>query len=47
MQKYGVDYVVIGPNERRELQANLEGYRARYPSIIQTENYDIFEVGQH
>lgn len=41
---YDVDYVVIGPRERQELGANLSAYRQRYPSIIKTANYEVFDV---
>ena len=44
IQLYGVDYVVIGPDERQRFAANLEGYRARFPTLLRTENYQIFAV---
>jgi len=44
LSKYSVDYVVIGPFERKKLGANLAAYRGRYPSIIKTANYEIFAV---
>ena len=46
MDKYGVDYVLIGPNERRDLHANVDGYRARYPCIIRTKTHEVFAVGE-
>jgi hypothetical protein len=46
LQKYGVDYVVIGPDERERFEADLEGYRARFPTLLRTENYEIFAVGR-
>jgi hypothetical protein len=44
--RYGVDYLVVGPYERREFGANLGAYQARYPSLIRTPNYEIFAVRQ-
>lgn len=44
LDRYGVDYVVIGPNEQQQLGANLAGYLARYPVILRTANYAIFKV---
>jgi hypothetical protein len=44
LRQYGVDYVVIGPDERQRFAANLEGYRARFPTLLRTENYEIFAV---
>jgi uncharacterized membrane protein len=41
---YGVDYVVIGPEERTRLGANLEAYRARYPRVVRTIQYEVFVV---
>jgi hypothetical protein len=45
LRQYGVDYVVIGPDERQRFSANLAGYRARFPTLLRTENYEIFAVG--
>ncbi|MGH3790170.1 MAG: hypothetical protein ACRDQ9_05110 [Pseudonocardiaceae bacterium] len=44
LRKYDVDYVVIGPGEEREFKPNVELFRARYPRIISTGNYEIFKV---
>jgi hypothetical protein len=44
LQQYGVDYVVIGPDERQRFAGDLEGYRARFPTLLRTENYEIFAV---
>ncbi|MGH3810033.1 MAG: hypothetical protein ACRDRU_26115 [Pseudonocardiaceae bacterium] len=44
LQKYDVDYVVIGPGEAQEFTPNLELFRTRYPRIISTENYEIFKI---
>ncbi|MDP9365123.1 MAG: hypothetical protein M3Q10_13015, partial [Chloroflexota bacterium] len=45
LSDYGVNYVVIGPAERRELGADLAAYRERYPTVIRTANYAVFDVG--
>jgi hypothetical protein len=45
LRQYRVDYVVIGPDERQRFAADLEGYRARFPTLLRTENYEIFAVG--
>ena len=39
-----VDYVVIGPTEKETLGADLAAYRARYPVVIESESYAIFDV---
>lgn len=44
VSRYDVTYVVIGPNEQQQLGANLAGYRARYPLVLHTANYEIFKV---
>jgi uncharacterized membrane protein len=44
LRQYAVDYVVIGPDERQRFAANLAGYRARFPTLLRTENYEIFAV---
>ncbi|MDP9364200.1 MAG: hypothetical protein M3Q10_08240, partial [Chloroflexota bacterium] len=45
LREHGIDYVVIGPAERRELGADLAAYRERYPTVIRTANYAVFDVG--
>jgi hypothetical protein len=44
LKKYGVDYVVIGPEERREFAVNYTAFSQRYPVIIRTPNYTVFDV---
>jgi uncharacterized membrane protein len=44
LARYRVDYLVVGPFERREVAANLAAYQAHYPSIIRTVNYEVFDV---
>ncbi|HET8628239.1 MAG TPA: hypothetical protein VFL91_12500 [Thermomicrobiales bacterium] len=45
LRRYNVSYVVIGPAERQDLQANEAAFRARYPVAISTEHYEVFKVG--
>jgi len=42
--KYRVDFVVIGPNEKDKLGANLDGYRRSFPTAVRSGNYDVFDV---
>ena len=44
LQEYGVDYVVVGPYERERLEADAEAFRARFPSVIRSETYEIFRT---
>lgn len=44
LAKYRVDYVVIGPVEREQLHANVEAYRSRFPELLRTTSYEIFDV---
>jgi hypothetical protein len=44
MARYGVDFVVIGPNEKETMGADLEGYRRTFPAIATSENYEVFDV---
>ncbi|HEY0603308.1 MAG TPA: hypothetical protein VGD58_10375 [Herpetosiphonaceae bacterium] len=44
LKQYGVDYVVIGPGERNDLAANTAAFQARYPVVISTPNYQVFDV---
>jgi hypothetical protein len=47
LRKYGVAYVVIGPQERGEIAANVNYYESRYPLAYKspTGEYLIFRVG--
>lgn len=42
--RYGLDYLVLGPNEREALAANVDALRAAFPTVISTENYDILDL---
>lgn len=44
LDKYNVDYVVIGPYERQNFHADPAAFAARYPRVIATQNYQIFKV---
>jgi hypothetical protein len=44
LQKYNVNYVVIGPSERDLFHANEDFYRANYRLVISTPNYDVFRI---
>ena len=43
-RRYGVDYVVIGPDERERSTVNLAAYHARFPRLLRTQSYEIFAV---
>lgn len=43
--KYGIDYIVVGPQERDQLGANVAALRARYgPPVIATGQYAVFKA---
>jgi hypothetical protein len=44
MDRYRVGAVVIGPEERSGLGANEEGFRQRYPVIVETPFYTVFDT---
>ena len=44
IEKYGVDYVVVGPDEKHRFGADPEAWRAVYPDVLFSENYDVFAV---
>ena len=41
---YGIDYVVVGPNEVAQLGANRAAFASRFPSLAKTANYELFAV---
>jgi hypothetical protein len=47
LQRYGVRYVVIGPQELHEENANLDYYKGHYPLAYQTPagEYYVFAIG--
>lgn len=44
LKKYHVDYVVIGPGELQEFAVDVPAFSRRYPTIIRTDNYAVFDV---
>ena len=46
LRDYGVDYVVIGPAERKDFKADVDAYRKHYPSAIRTAHYEVFAVSE-
>lgn len=46
IREHGVDYVVIGPDERRAdgLAANEEAYAARFPIAVATARWRVYDV---
>jgi len=43
LRDYGVDYVVIGPGERKDFDVN-EAFFARYPLLLATPSYRVYRV---
>lgn len=44
LDKYGVNYVVIGPPEEREMEPNLQFYMRNFPILIKSKNYYVFKI---
>jgi hypothetical protein len=44
LRRYGVDFVVVGPRERDVFHADPAAWRARWPRIIATKDYEVFDV---
>ena len=44
IREYGVDYVVIGPDERASLGANEDAYAARFPVAVATDRWRVYDV---
>jgi hypothetical protein len=42
--KHGIDYVVIGPHERKDLQADEAAFRKRYPVLVTVGDWTVFDV---
>ena len=42
---YGIDYVLIGPDERTDLGADEDAFRARYPVALETGPFRVYDVG--
>jgi hypothetical protein len=44
LKKYHISYVVIGPGELNDFQANEEYYQSHFPLVFQNQNYRIYDV---
>ena len=44
LHRYHVAYVVIGPDERSVLQANVDNFNAQFRLVLHTANYEIYAV---
>jgi uncharacterized membrane protein len=44
IRSYGVDYVVIGPDERADLAADEAAYEARFPVVVATALWRVYDV---
>jgi len=44
LAKYGVDYVIIGPGEKSNFQANEAYYQSHYPLLLDRPGQQIFDV---
>ena len=46
LRKYNIKYVVIGPSERRDYQANELYYRDRYPVVLESVGTHVYKIGR-
>ncbi len=44
LARLNVDYVIIGPAEREQLQANKDFFAARYPVVIDHAGYQVYRI---
>jgi hypothetical protein len=44
LERYGVDYVAVGPRDQARFHGDLDGYRRRYPTVLKTATYEVFDV---
>jgi hypothetical protein len=44
LRRYRVDFVAVGPEERRNFGADSAAWHARWPVVIATRDYQIFDV---
>lgn len=44
LQKYQVDYIVVGPSELENFSANEDFFRQNFPLFYQSENYKIYKI---
>lgn len=47
LQTHQISYVVIGPSELQDWQANEAFYAAHYPLAFQNKNYRVYDVRSH
>jgi uncharacterized membrane protein len=43
---YGIDYIVIGPSERTDFDADQNFFAKNFSIFIDTQNYQIYQVNQ-
>src|SRR5581483_2347345 len=44
LNKYAIDYVVIGPVERSQLNANESFFAANFPKVIDQPEYQVYQI---
>jgi uncharacterized membrane protein len=44
LEQHGVDFIVVGPHERRRYGAQPERFRPRYARVLTGAEYEIFSV---
>lgn len=44
LEKYHIDYVMIGPGERYNWQVNENWYKKNYPLVIQVEDRSVYQI---
>lgn len=44
IERYGVDFIVVGPNEISQLGADRAAFRSRFRSVVSTARYELFAV---
>jgi hypothetical protein len=44
LERYDVSYIVIGPDERQRFPVDTAAYRARFRSLLSTDQYQVFAV---
>lgn len=46
LQSAEIDYIVVGPNERREYGKNVGWFEGNYPVFLTSENYVVYRVDE-
>ena len=46
LQKYHIDYVIIGPGEKSNFNANVDYYLSHYPLLLDRNSQQIFDVSR-